>query len=229
MLLFLGKASLIEKNHKKEKYYKKLHSEKTNMPQFVLGDNIAVIVFNINEIIISNKEDQVEYINTEIAENLSIIAAMDQNRLIAANNEIPWKLPADLKNFKLKTMGSPVIMGRKTYESIGAPLTGRKNIIMTKNKNYTAKGCQIVHSIEEILEKFSAQKEVFIIGGAEIYRQFLPYSHKLYLTIIEDEFSGDTYFPKINFENWEQISKEKGTTNTKNPYEYNFYIYQRKS
>lgn len=162
--------------------------------------------------------------------SLSIIAAVDKNQLIGNRGEIPWKLPADLKYFKETTMGAPVIMGRKTFESIGFPLPGRKNIIMTKNKNYTAEGCKVVHSKREVLNDFlEKDKEAFIIGGAEIYRIFLPYSKKLYLTIIEHEFSGDTYFPEIDWENWKKISEKKGTTDSKNPYSYSYHVYRRKN
>ena len=162
--------------------------------------------------------------------SLSIIAAVDKNQLIGNRGEIPWELPADLKYFKETTMGAPVIMGRKTFESIGFPLPGRKNIIMTKNKNYTAEGCKVVHSKREVLNNFlEKDKEAFIIGGAEIYRIFLPYSEKLYLTIIEHEFSGDTYFPEIDWENWKKISEKKGTTDSKNPYPYSYHVYRRKN
>jgi dihydrofolate reductase len=161
---------------------------------------------------------------------LSIIAAMDQNQLIGKQGKIPWKLPADLKYFKKTTMGAPIIMGRKTFESIGSPLPGRRNIILTRNRDYAAEGCEIVHSKEEILDEFlEKNEEVFIIGGAEIYKQFLAYCDKLYLTIIEDQFSGDTYFPEIDWEKWDKISEIKGTTDSNNPYSYSYHIYQRKN
>ena len=160
--------------------------------------------------------------------SLSIIAAMDQNKLIGKQGKIPWKLPADLKYFKETTMGAPVIMGRKTFESIGFPLPGRRNIILTRNKNYTAEGCEIVHSQKEILDEFLEKKEeAFIIGGAEIYKQFLAYSDKLYLTIIEQQFSGDTYFPEIDWQKWEKVSEKQGNSNK--PYSYSYQIYQRKN
>lgn len=161
--------------------------------------------------------------------SLSIIAAMDKNRLIGQQGKIPWDLPADLKYFKKTTMGSPVIMGRKTFESIGSPLPGRRNIILTRNKNYTAKKCEIINSQKEVLNMFlNNDEEAFIIGGAEIYQLFLNYSKKLYLTIIEQQFSGDTYFPKIDWENWFKISEERGITDKNNPYSYSFYIYKSK-
>ncbi|PUU87901.1 MULTISPECIES: dihydrofolate reductase [Halanaerobium] len=162
--------------------------------------------------------------------SLSIIAAMDQNQLIGEQGKIPWKLPADLKYFKEITMGAPVIMGRKTFKSIGFPLPGRKNIILTRNKDYTAEGCEVVHSKKEILNEFLKKKEeAFIIGGAEIYKQFLKYSDKLYLTIIEHQFSGDTYFPEVDWQKWYKVSEKKGTTESDNPYSYSYHIFQRKN
>jgi dihydrofolate reductase len=160
--------------------------------------------------------------------SLSIIAAMDQNQLIGVQGEIPWDIPADLKYFKETTMGAPVIMGRKTFESIGFPLPGRRNIILTRNKDYEAEGCEIVHSKKEILDEFLKKKEeAFIIGGAEIYKQFLAYSDKLYLTIIEHQFSGDTYFPKLDWQKWDNVSEKEGTTDSDNPYSYSYHVYQR--
>jgi dihydrofolate reductase len=162
--------------------------------------------------------------------SLSIIAAVDQNQLIGKQGKMPWNLPADLKYFKQTTMGSPVIMGRKTFESIGFPLPGRRNIILTRNKDYSAEGCEIIYSQEEILDEFlKKEEEAFIIGGAEIYKQFLAYSDKLYLTIIEHEFSGDTYFPKLDWQKWNKISEKKGTTDGNNPYSYSYHVYQRKN
>ncbi|TDO73403.1 dihydrofolate reductase [Halanaerobium saccharolyticum] len=162
--------------------------------------------------------------------SLSIIAAMDKNQLIGKQGKMPWNLPADLKYFKNTTIGAPVIMGRKTFESIGFPLPGRRNIILTRNKDYAAEGCEIFHSQEEILDEFlEKDKEAFIIGGAEIYKQFLAYSDKLYLTIIEHQFSGDTYFPEIDWQKWDKISEKKGTTDSNNPYTYSHHVYQRKN
>ncbi|PUU89357.1 dihydrofolate reductase [Halanaerobium sp.] len=162
--------------------------------------------------------------------SLSIIAAMDQNQLIGVQGEIPWDLPADLKYFKKTTMGAPVIMGRKTFESIGFPLPGRRNIILTRNKDYEAEDCEVVHSKQEILDEFLKKKEeAFIIGGAEIYKQFLAYSDKLYLTIIEHQFSGDTYFPKLDWQKWDKVSEKEGTTDSDNPYSYSYHVYQRKN
>ncbi len=126
---------------------------------------------------------------------ISIIAAMTNNHVIGKNNALPWHLPADLKHFKNITMGKPIIMGRKTFESIGKPLPGRQNIILTRDKNYHIDGCTIIHSLDE-LQSCTNAAEIFVIGGAEIYKQLLPLTQKLYLTFIDTEIDGDSYFPE---------------------------------
>ena len=158
---------------------------------------------------------------------ISLILAMDRNRVIGKNNRMPWRLPADLAYFKNITLGSTVVMGRKTFESIGKPLKGRKNIILTRDKEYIQEGCQIVNSIEEALEEIKKKEETFIIGGAEIYSMFLPFAKKLYITYIDHEFQGDTYFPEIDDEEWKVISRTPGEKNEENPYSYYFEVYER--
>ncbi len=153
---------------------------------------------------------------------------MDKNRLIGKNNTLPWHLPADLAFFKKVTMGKPIVMGRKTHESIGRILPGRENIIITRNKDYKAEGCTIIHNIQDIFAFEKEYDEVFVIGGAEIFKDALPYADRLYITFIDHEFDGDTYFPLINEGDWTVISKEKGPKNEKNPYEYYFTIYERR-
>ena len=157
---------------------------------------------------------------------ISIIAAMDKNRLIGQEGRIPWRLPADLAYFKRLTLGHPVIMGRRTFESIGEPLSDRQNVIITANQGYQKKGCAILHSMEDALD-FCMDKDVFIIGGAQIYREFLPYAERLYITLIDDTFSGDSYFPEIDGNLWKLISKTQGERNEKNPYDYYFLVYER--
>ncbi|MFS1512768.1 dihydrofolate reductase [Chengkuizengella sp. SCS-71B] len=159
--------------------------------------------------------------------NLSIIFAMDQNRLIGKDNQLPWRLPADLAFFKKTTLQHPVLMGRKTYESIGRPLPNRKNIILTQNKNYEAEGCIVVNTIEDALNECN-DEENFVIGGSEIYKLLLPYVNKLYVTHIEHVFNGDSYFPEIDEKIWEQTNKVKGIKDEKNPYDYYFITYKRK-
>ncbi|UII54525.1 dihydrofolate reductase [Cytobacillus spongiae] len=158
---------------------------------------------------------------------ISLMWAMDENRVIGKDNQLPWHLPEDLKFFKRTTMGHPIAMGRKTFESIGKPLPGRENVIITRNQNYEQEGCKILHSIEELLHYSQTQNELFIIGGAEIFREALPYADRLYLTQINHSFDGDTFFPSFDRNEWKLVSKEKGIKNEQNPYDYEFQIYEK--
>lgn len=160
---------------------------------------------------------------------ISFLVAMDQNRVIGKDNKLPWHLPADLKYFKELTMGHPIIMGRKTYESIGKPLPGRENIVITRKKDYIAEGCTIIHSIAEIKElKEKRNDELFVIGGAEIFEQTFSIADRLYITTIEETFEGDTYFPDFNEADWVIVSEEKGVQDERNVYEHYFFVYERK-
>ena len=160
---------------------------------------------------------------------ISLMWAMDNNRVIGYKNQLPWHLPEDLKFFKRTTMGHPIAMGRKTWDSIGRPLPGRENIVITRNPEFLCEGCTVLNSVEALLE-FSRQNadEIFVIGGAEIFKLILPYADKLYLTRIYDEFEGDTFFPELQMEDWSLLSQEKGIKDEKNPYDYEFEIYKRK-
>lgn len=159
---------------------------------------------------------------------ISFIVAMDQNGLIGNNNEIPWHLPDDLKRFKKITMGHPIVMGRKTFESIGKPLPGRENIILTRNKEKVFEGCTVFYSQAELIQYcINKVDEVFVIGGAEIFRIFLPYVDKLYVTKIHHEFSGDVFFPEMDCSNFQIVAKEKGIKDEKNPYEYEYILYEK--
>ena len=140
---------------------------------------------------------------------ISLIAAMDKNKVIGKNNSLPWKLPEDMKRFREITQNKPVITGRKTFESIGKPLPNRTNIIITKDKNYNAEGCVVVHSVDESLKVAKGNEEVMIIGGEQIFREFLPIANKMYLTFIEQEFEGDSYFPEYNKNEWKEIKREE--------------------
>lgn len=160
---------------------------------------------------------------------ISFIVAMDKNRVIGNENKLPWHLPADLKFFKHVTMGHSIIMGRKTYDSIGSPLPGRENVIISRKKDYKAEGCKIIHSISDIVKMESeTEKELFVIGGAEIFSETFQIADRLYLTLIDEEFSGDTFFPPFDKNEWELISKDKGIKDEKNPYDYYFCVYDRK-
>ncbi|PLR77237.1 dihydrofolate reductase [Bacillus sp. V3-13] len=160
---------------------------------------------------------------------ISLIWAMDENRVIGKDNRLPWHLPEDLKFFKRMTMGHPVVMGRKTYESIGRLLPGRENIIITRNRDYEVPGATLFYSIADFVEYANGQgEEFFVIGGAEIFKEIFTAADRLYLTQIHAEFEGDTYFPDFDLNDWKLVSKEPGLKNEKNPYDYDFLIYHRK-
>lgn len=154
---------------------------------------------------------------------IALIVAMGKNRVIGLNNEMPWHMPADLAYFKKVTTGHPVVMGRKTFESIGRPLPNRKNIILTTDLSYEQSECIIAHSVEEALS-YGKQETIFIIGGAQIYKQFLPFADKVYITKIDGEFEGDTFFPGLG-EEWKLVSTEKHKKDDKNPYNYQFQVF----
>ncbi|MDW7616721.1 dihydrofolate reductase [Peribacillus simplex] len=160
---------------------------------------------------------------------ISLIVAMDQNRVIGNNNQLPWHLPADLQYFKKVTMGHPIIMGRKTFESIGRVLPGRENVIVTRNPEYKAEGCLVLHDTLEI-KTFAdnSSDEVFVIGGAEIFKEILPYTDRLYITVIHETFEGDTFFPVIDENEWDKISSNQGSIDEKNRYAHDFIILQKK-
>lgn len=159
--------------------------------------------------------------------SISFIVAYDRNKAIGRNNKLPWRLPADLANVKNITMGHTLVMGRKTYESIGKPLPGRKNVVVTRDPDFSAEGVETVHSVEETLEKYG-QGELFIFGGTEIFKLFLPHADKLFITRIDEEFEADTYFPDMNMEDWNLVSELPGVKDEKNPYSYSFLIYVKK-
>lgn len=157
---------------------------------------------------------------------LSMIAAMGKDRVIGKDNDMPWHLPADLQHFKKTTLGSPIIMGRKTYDSIGRPLPGRLNIILSRNTNLKIEGCSVVNSLEDAIglaEKTDAS-EIFITGGAHLYDKFLEDADRLYLTLIDEKFEGDTYFPDYTQFNWQEVAKESYKADDKNPHAYSFVI-----
>lgn len=160
---------------------------------------------------------------------VSLIAAMDNNRVLGKENDIPWRIPKDWEYVKNTTEGYPIILGRKNLESIGRALPGRRNIILTRDKGFSYNGCEIVHSIEEVFELCSNEEKIFIFGGEQIYKLFLPYVEKMYITKIHCEFEGDTFFPEVNYKEWSEVSVTQGITDEKNPYTYYFHIYERKS
>jgi dihydrofolate reductase len=152
---------------------------------------------------------------------------MDKNRVIGKNNDLPWRLPKEWQYVKKTTMRHSIILGRKNFESIGKALPGRRNIILTRDTTYSAQGCEIAHSVSDVLAICDGEEEIFIFGGEEIYRLFLPYADKLYMTKIDHEFDGDTYFPEVDYTEWSEISVEQGITDEANPYTYYFHVYIR--
>jgi len=160
---------------------------------------------------------------------LSLIWAMDRNRLIGRNNALPWKLPADMVWFKKNTMGKPILMGRKTYESIGRPLPGRTNLILTRQPDLNIKGCVVVHSLAEAQTAVGDADEIMVMGGAEIYSLLFDQADCLYVTEIDASFEGDAWFPSFDRDNWQEISCQRCSPDDKNLYAHKFMILQRNS
>ena len=156
---------------------------------------------------------------------ISIIAAMTDNRVIGRDNAIPWHIPADMQRFRAITMGHPLIMGRKTFESIGRPLPGRKTVILTRIPDYRAEGSIVVHSLRKALDECAGADEVFICGGGEVYREALPLASRIYLTVVHGEVAGDTLFPDIPDE-FVEAARENATENM---FSFTFILYQRKN
>ncbi len=159
---------------------------------------------------------------------ISIIVAAAQNNAIGNKNKLLWHMPADLKFFKETTSGHTVIMGRKTFESVGKPLPNRRNIIITRKADYEVSGAEVVHSLEEALNLCNPDEENFIVGGAEIYSLSIDQCDLIYLTLIYGEFEADTFFPPILQEFWQLTSESYHEADEKNPFDYNFMIYKRK-
>jgi dihydrofolate reductase len=168
---------------------------------------------------------------------LSIIVAMANNRAIGKDNQLLWHLPEDLKYFKRITMGKPIVMGRKTFESIGRPLPGRLNIVITRQTDWAHEGVKVVHSIDDALQLAEAQSlldgkdEVMVIGGAEIYKTALAQAHRLYLTRVDTEIDVDAFFNEVDDEQWTEISKESFSASDSmlktNTYDYTFCVLER--
>lgn len=158
---------------------------------------------------------------------ISIIVAIAQNHAIGKDNKLLWYLPNDLKHFKTITSGHTVIMGRKTYDSVGKPLPNRRNIVITRQRIDIA-GCEVVNSLEEAIALCKTEEEVFIVGGAEIYRQAMAVTNRIYLTIIHQDFDGDTYFPEIEENKWKETEREDYQPDEKNKLAYSFITLERR-
>lgn len=160
--------------------------------------------------------------------NISLIAAMDRNLVIGADNEMPWHLPDDLKFFKANTLNKPVIMGRKTFESIGSKaLPKRRNLVISRRENYVAPGAEVFGSLEAAVKSCSDADEIIIMGGGELYRQMLPYANKLYVTLVDADVAGDTHFPQWSESEWDEVSREKHPQDERHAFAFEFVILER--
>lgn len=168
-----------------------------------------------------------------VAIELAVIVAAAQNGVIGRNNTLPWHLPEDLRYFKRTTMGKPIVMGRKTYESIGRPLPGRTNIVVTRSSQWSAEGVNVVHSLGDALSLAQdvaaneGAQELMVIGGAEIYRTALLAADRLYLTEVHAEVEGDAYLPQIDWTAWREVFRERHEASENNPYGYSFVVFER--
>jgi dihydrofolate reductase len=157
-----------------------------------------------------------------------LVAAYAQNRVIGKNNELVWRLPNDFKHFKDLTMGHPMIMGRKTFESLGKPLPGRTSIIITRDRQYQQEGCIVVHSLEEgIAEARQLDEEIYIIGGSQIYEQALPLATKMYLTEVKASPEGDAFFPQFSTDLWQETARKSFQKDDKHDYDFDFVTWER--
>ncbi|MFO1424645.1 MAG: type 3 dihydrofolate reductase [Candidatus Competibacteraceae bacterium] len=158
---------------------------------------------------------------------LALIAALARNRVIGRDNRLPWRLPADLRFFKRTTMGKPLLMGRRTWESIGRPLPGRRMIVLSRDPDYQAPGCTVARSLEEALNLAGAVPEVMVIGGATLYPQTLSLADRLYLTRVEADVPGDTWFPEWNEGDWWLVWEEVSPADEDHPWPYRFQQWER--
>jgi dihydrofolate reductase len=159
---------------------------------------------------------------------VSLIAAMARNRVIGRDNRVPWHLPPDLRRFKQLTLGHLLIVGRKTFESIGCrPLPGRRMVVVTHQEGYAAEGVRVVRSIDEALALGRGDDEVFVAGGTEIYRQTLPVADRIHLTLIEEDFPGDAYFPEFDPAEWRLVEREDHGPTEDVPFSWSFQVFDR--
>ena len=159
---------------------------------------------------------------------ISIIVAVASNGVIGDKNSLLWHIREDMVHFRTTTSGHPVIMGRKTYDSIGRPLPKRTNVVITRDANLTIEGCTVVHSLEEAVSMFDSAEEVFVIGGAQIYAQALPLAERIYLTVVGKEYEGDTSFPDIDYAEWIELSREDYDRGEEFEYPFSFITLERK-
>jgi dihydrofolate reductase len=162
---------------------------------------------------------------------VSLLLAASENNVIGKNNQLPWHLPDDLKYFKNLTWGLPILMGRKTFDSIGKPLPGRKSIVITRDQSWKHEGVEVVHSLDDAIAKADelGAKEIFVIGGAEIFHSSLPVANRIYLTRIHHDFDGDVFFPEIDAAKWECVSSRFCAADEKNAYDHTYEVWERKA
>jgi len=158
---------------------------------------------------------------------INLIVAMANNRVIGLNNQMPWHLPADLQHFKATTMSHPIVMGRKTFESIGRPLPGRRNLVISRNPDLKIEGVEVYNSIESALDACSEASDIMIIGGSNLYSQTLQHADRLFLTFIDLDTDGDAHFPDWTHMSWQETSRDAHQADEKNPYNYEFVNLQR--
>ena len=158
---------------------------------------------------------------------ISLIVAASTNNVIGAKGDLPWRLSSDLKRFKALTMGKPIVMGRLTYESIGRPLPGRQNIVITRNPDFVAEGCDVVASIDAALDIAADADEVMVIGGSQMYAEFLPRADRIYLTRVQAEVDGDTFLPDLDADQWRQVFTEELEADEVNDYSIEFSVLER--
>jgi len=159
---------------------------------------------------------------------ISLIWAMAENRVIGRDNGLPWRLSADLKHFKELTLGKPILMGRKTWESLPGLLPNRPHFVLTRDKTYQAAGCRVAHSIDELLAAANEAREVMVVGGAGLYEQMLPQADRLYMTLVHAEVAGDAYFPEFDFSQWREVARQDYPADEKNDHGYSFITLYRK-
>jgi dihydrofolate reductase len=158
---------------------------------------------------------------------ISIIAAMSENRVVGQNNRLPWHLPADLRHFKELTVGKPIVMGRRTWESLPGLLPDRVHIVITTDRSYLAEGCLLAHSVDQALEAAAGAPEVMIVGGANLYQQTLHRAHRMYLTLVHARVTGDAFFPDFDEREWRELERESHREDERNPYPYTFITLAR--
>ena len=175
----------------------------------------------------SRRPSQSEQMNTTQKPRLSLIVAMAKNRVIGIDGKIPWHLPNELQLFKRVTMGHHIVMGRKTFESIGRLLPGRTTVIVTRQQDYAVPGAVVAHSLDEALVRCAGDNEIFVIGGGELYRAAMPLADRIYLTVVDAEPSGDTQMPEFDAAQWKLVSTEQFSKDERHGHDYRFEVHDR--